>query len=336
MRILLIGPYPPPHGGISVHVSGIHRRLMSDGVACAVLDTSQIPSRLRFAMKVAIYALQGWTLHLHTNGHNRNSWLLALLCGIAGQWRGGCILTLHSGMMPDYTRTGPGRSRILAGFVCRLYSRIICVSPEIRNAVVSLGTRVERTEISPASLATPVPDVTVNTKLLAWIDRHQPLLSTTLFFRPEYGFDLLMQGLVEMRRRHPNLGCLVMGGGEQHAEGAKLVRDAALEDHVLLLGDVDHATCLALISRSQTFVRATLRDGDSISVREALALGVPVVASRVGARPAGPILFNPGDVGDMLAKIDLALGIKPGEEAAETGSMNRLLEIYRQEACVSV
>ena len=47
---------------------------------------------------------QGWTLHLHTNGHNLKSWLLALGCGLAGQARGGCILTLHSGMVPGYLR----------------------------------------------------------------------------------------------------------------------------------------------------------------------------------------------------------------------------------------
>jgi glycosyltransferase involved in cell wall biosynthesis len=58
--------------------------------------------------------------------------------------------------------------------------------------------------------------------------------------------------------------------------------------------------------RSHVFVRATLEDGDSISVREALALGVPVVASRVGTRPPGTILFHPGDVEDMLSKVDLA------------------------------
>src|ERR1700689_3550835 len=107
MRILLIGPHPPPHGGISVHVSGIHRQLIEAGVECAVLDTSRIRGRLRFAMGAAHYAARGWTLHLHTNGHNRNSWLLALLCGIAGYRSGASVLTLHSGMMPDYVLTGP-------------------------------------------------------------------------------------------------------------------------------------------------------------------------------------------------------------------------------------
>lgn len=335
MKILLIGPYPPPHGGISVHVSGIERRLNSEGVPCAVLDTSQIPNRFRFAMELASYAGRGWRFHLHTNGHNRNSWMLALLCGLAGRWSGESILTLHSGMMPAYVMTGSRRRKALAGFVCRLYSRIICVGDEIRDAAISLGTPVERTEIAPACLATEVPDASLNPQLNAWIERHQPLLSTTLFFRPEYGFDLLIRALINLRRRYPAIGCLVMGSGEQFAEGRSLVRQAGLEDNILLLGDVDHETCLAVMSRSQVFVRPTLQDGDSISVREALALGVPVVASRVGARPPGPILFHPGDVNDLLCKIDQAIAIERGQAMAHPGSMNRLLEIYRQEACAS-
>ncbi len=340
MRILLIGPHPPPHGGISVHVSGIHRQLTAAGVSCEVLDTSRIRSRLHFAMELAPYAAGGWTLHLHTNGHNRNSWLLALLCGTAGQWSGGCILTLHSGMMPGYIRTGPAWRKELAGFVCRLYSRVICVGPELRDAAVSLGTPVERTEIAPACLAIGSPDVSIEPRLDGWIKRHRPLFSTALFFRPEYGFDLLIDGLRQLRQRHPAVGCLVMGSGEQSAEAAQRVRDAGLQNNVRMLGDVDHDTCLALMARSQVFIRPTYEDGDSISVREALALGVPVVASRVGTRPAGAILFQRGDVDDMLRKLEVAWSTERGEGVAVAGSVNRLLEIYRQvvpfeKACVT-
>jgi glycosyltransferase involved in cell wall biosynthesis len=311
MRILLIGPRPPPHGGISVHVSGIHRQLTAAGVTCAVLDTSVIPHRLSFAAKLASYATRGWTLHLHTNGHNRNSWLLALLCGIAGQWSGKGVLTLHSGMMPDYVLTGSAWRGKLAGFVCRLYSRVICVGPALRDAVISLGAPIGRTEIAPAWLAVespdlPSPEAPLDPRLFGWIERHRPLLSTTLFFRPEYGFNLLVEAIARLRRQYPALGCLVMGSGEQSVQASKRVRDAGLENDVLLLGDVDHDTCLALMRHSHVFVRTTLEDGDSISVREALAMGVPVVASRVGTRPPGAILFHPGDVEDMLSKVDLA------------------------------
>jgi len=314
-KILLIGPRPPPHGGISVHVSGMHRRLVAAGVPCAVLDTSCIRSRLRFAMKLAPYAAGGWTLHLHTNGHNRNSWLLALLCGTAGQWTGGSVLTLHSGMMPGYLRTGPAWRKELAGFVCRQYSRVVCVGPDLRDAAIEVGNPSERTEVAPADLDTGNPSVSLDPQISTWIERHRPLLSTTLFFRPEYGFDLFIEGLTQFRRRHPAFGCLVMGTGEQSAQATTSVREAGLENNVLLLGDVEHDTCLALMSRTDVFVRPTLEDGDSISVREALALGVPVVASRVGLRPPGAILFHPGDVQDMLAKVELAGAKRAFEEA---------------------
>ena len=83
MRILLIGPLPPPHGGISVHVSGIQGQLKAAGITCRVLDMGRVRPGLRFGLMVLRHASQGWTLHLHTNGHNVKSWLLAF-----GMWAG--------------------------------------------------------------------------------------------------------------------------------------------------------------------------------------------------------------------------------------------------------
>jgi hypothetical protein len=101
---------------------------------------------------------------------------------------------------------------------------------------------------------------------------------------------------------------------------------------------VNHDTCLDLMSRSQIFLRPTFQDGDSISVREALALGVPVVASRIGSRPPGTILFHPGDLQDLLSKVELAWAMEPGDRVVADNSLDHLLELYRQvlvseEAC---
>ena len=91
---------------------------------------------------------------------------------------------------------------------------------------------------------------------------------------------------------YPSVGCLVMGSGEQRAEAEERIREAGLEENILLLGDVTHDACLALMSACDVFLRPTLEDGDSISVREALSLGVPVVASRVGTRRPAPSCFT--------------------------------------------
>lgn len=313
-----------------MHVAGIHRQLLAAGVTCHVLDMSLVRPGLGFAWTVLRHALRGWTLHLHTNGHNVKSWLLALGCGLAGQSRGGSILTLHSGMVAGYFETAPVWRRKLAALTCSLYTRVLCAGPEARSALVSLGVDARSMEALPAFLNAESTEVSPPSGLTAWIERHRPLFSTVLFFRPEYGFDLLIAALARLRCIYPSLGCLVMGSGEQRAAAEQRIREAGLEDSVLLLGDVPHDTCLAWMSVGDVFLRPTLADGDSISVREALALGVPVVASRVGARPAGAILFRPGDVEEMLAAVGLALAAKRGNPPRAAGSMDRLMEIYRQ------
>jgi hypothetical protein len=68
-----------------------------------------------------------------------------------------------------------------------------------------------------------------------------------------------------------------------------------------------------------------------VSVREALSLGLPVLASRVGVRPAGVRLFEAGDVGGLTDQMTLALagGAKPRENKIPESSLSRLMEIYR-------
>jgi len=307
MKVLLIGPYPPPHGGISVHMLQVHRLLTRAGTQCAVLDTSRHRNKLRLVRELVRYALDGWGIQVHTNGHNSRSWLLVLLCGLIWRTRGTLrTVTLHSGMVPDYLGAKAWR-RKLAAFTCVSYTRVVCVSPAIGDALAAAGVPDGVTDIRPAYLRPEAPSESLDGPLTTWMAHHRPLVSATLFFRPEYGFQLIVDSISRLRGLHPSIGCVVMGSGEQAEAAARQVREAGLEDHILMLGDVEHDCCLAVISRSDVFLRPTLRDGDSVSVREALALGVPVVASRVGLRPDGVILFHPGDIDEFVAKTSQAL-----------------------------
>jgi glycogen(starch) synthase len=330
MKILLIGEFPPPYGGISVHVAGIQRELTAAGLTCRVLDIGRVRSPWKFAAALLRAVCQGWTPHLHTNGHNRKSWMISFACGLAGKVRGGGLLTLHSGLAPRYLDEMPTWARWCAARTCTLYNKVLCVSPAIQTAVVLAGVPLEQTETAPAFLPVSVPNVALDSKLAKWIEQHQPLFSTALFFRPEYGFDVLIEGLIKFRSRHPRFGCLVMGSGEQEAEARKLLHDSGLEHNVLFTGDVNHDTCLELMSRSDVFLRPTLQDGDSISVREALSLGVPVVASRTGTRPPEAILFEAGNAEDMISKLALALALGKTTAEPAVGPLPRLIEIYNQ------
>mgnify|MGYP001154533439 CR=1 FL=1 len=59
-----------------------------------------------------------------------------------------------------------------------------------------------------------------------------------------------------------------------------------------------------ILQRSDLFVRPTNTDGDALSVREALYLRVPALASDVVPRPRGTRLFRTRDAADLRRRAD--------------------------------
>ncbi len=83
--------------------------------------------------------------------------------------------------------------------------------------------------------------------------------------------------LEELRVTYPHIGTVIMGPTE---EARKQIGQLKEDDQtVMFTGPLPHDLALALMKKLTVFVRPTYTDGDSISVREALALKIPVVAS---------------------------------------------------------
>jgi glycogen(starch) synthase len=339
MKILQVGPYPPPHGGISVHVYELRKRLHMAGIDCRVVNVDphalESPEYLRirggldFVRILIQYARMGWTLHVHINGHNTKSWLSALAAGVAGLFGPGNLLTLHSGLAPQYLAPRRHPARFLGGVTCGLYKNLIAVSAEVRDALLSLGVGAERVEVVPAFMASQPTKGEI--PQISHLKNRRPLLATTLFFRPEYGFELLVDAIDRLRAKYPDLACLVIGTGEDRDRAEQLVAERALQESILLLGNVTHERCLQLISHADLFVRPTLVDGDATSVREALVMGKRVVASDVGHRPAGVVLFRKGDAADLAEKLEEAWLQPAPARAPEDDNLGMLIGLY--ESC---
>ena len=65
-----------------------------------------------------------------------------------------------------------------------------------------------------------------------------------------------------------------------------------------------HDVTLLAMTRSNVILRTTLYDGDSIAIREALALGRSVIATDTGMRPEGVRLVPVGDVDALESAIE--------------------------------
>jgi glycogen(starch) synthase len=307
MRVALIGDYPPPHGGVSVHVAGLSRALRRCGVEVRILDIGRgqhageciTPGRgaLPYARGLAALAAGGFLLHAHTSGANRKSWLVALAAGRArlpGGPRG--VLTLHSGHASAWlTRSAERRS--LARLACSGFGYVVAVNQEIADALTGCGLPPRRIVVLPGFSPTLLEPGPPPVALAAARQAHAPLFCAMASPGPTYGVDLLRAAFALVRRRRRGAGLVLFGPGAEHRVAEPGVHD---------LGEIPHGAALGVMAACDVFVRPTRADGDALSVREALGLGLPVVASTVGYRPPGCLLYRPDDVAGLAARLDEA------------------------------
>jgi glycosyltransferase involved in cell wall biosynthesis len=151
-----------------------------------------------------------------------------------------------------------------------------------------------------------------------------------------YGFDVLVDLLGRLAESQPDVALVVCLWDYDPATDEARLQE--LEERARALGvdgqiyfNRERGGFLPVIARSDVLVRPTATDGDANSVREALALGVPVVASDVVARPEGTIAVPGRDVEAMAAAVHRALDAGKRPPNGESGVDQRRAGDYVDE-----
>lgn len=330
-RILLVGDYPPPYGGLSVQVAALRNRLAErDDTEVQVLDIGTrrrerrpeclpVHGALDLATTVTRLARRGFVPHLHTNGHNRKSWLVTLASMSAARAGGRrAVVSLGSGRMPDFLAAATPTMRAVARTGLLLAGTVIVRNERARAALEALGVASRKVVVLPGFYGVAETEIGhVPTDVARFRQTHEPLLGAISTRGPQYGLSVLIDAAAQLRPRYPRLGVVLLGPDEL---------DDGCPPWVLPAGEQDRPGLLAALKQLDVFVRPTYYDGDASSVREALALGVRVVASDTDFRPEGVWRFPRGDAEALAATIETALA--GAATRAASSSLPPLLAIY--------
>lgn len=128
---------------------------------------------------------------------------------------------------------------------------------------------------------------------------------------PRMGLDTLIDAVRQLAGRARPMTLYVAGEGPERAELERRAGDAIEAGRIRFLGRLSDPDLARAYRAADLFVLPTLAlECFGIITLEALALGCPVLATRVGAIPEmlEPVmpgfLFDPGDVGGLAARID--------------------------------
>jgi glycosyltransferase involved in cell wall biosynthesis len=117
---------------------------------------------------------------------------------------------------------------------------------------------------------------------------------------PRKGVDLLLRALMDL-----DIPCVVAGDGPSRKELERTARELGLSERVSFLGSVPHAQLPELYRKAAIFVLPSSADAMPLALLEAMASGIPPVASSIYGIPKviqhryNGLLVTPGNLGEF-------------------------------------
>lgn len=350
-KVVLLGPLPPPFGGVSVYMSFLLEHLGPRGARVWAYfgepfrgepGVRLFRHRRLGLLPLALGAGRGARVLDATHFHleHPNPLLLAawLACKLVLRFR--WYKNILDGSLPSRQREFTPARRLLFRLALRAADEFVVVSEELRRWLQDeLGVR-QKVTVVPCLLPVPRRHLegplaeAVERELRPYLARRKRVCSVGVFI-PDYGFEDAARAVDRLRAETgEEIGLVLLDGAfaRDEAYRAGVLRG---REWITVLENVPNPEVYKILRRSDAFVRAFGRESYGISRVEAAWCGLPVVATTAG-ETRGMLTYGFGDVDALTAQLRRALYEPAARDAGRwaeqfareaEGNLERLREV---------
>ena len=202
-----------------------------------------------------------------------------------------------------------------------------------------LGVPAQRIKVIPNGVDTDrfrrdeAAGIEIRKQLGIGID--DPVVGIVAALRPEKNHELLFRAVEEVSHDMPSIRLLIVGDGPRRQELKQRVLDRSISEIVHFLGN--RTDVPAVLSALDLFALSSHNEANPVSILEAMSIGLPVVAPRVGSISESVLegttgyLVSPGSLVELTDRIkeilsNQVLGRRMGEEGRRVVLKNWSLE----------
>lgn len=320
LSIGLIGPLPPPSGGMANQTRQLAGLLRTAGADVSLVQVNA-PYRpawaarlhgIRALFRLFPYLWQLWRTAgkvglFHIMANSGWSWHLFVVPAIWIGWLRGVRVIVNY-------RGGEAEE-----FFSRSFRWVRPSLEKVTTVIVPSGFLAD--VFNRRGVTTRIVPNIINIDRFTARGRHPdnsehaaPRLLVTRNLEPIYDIDTALRVLQQVRRTFPDAGMTICGSGPERGRLVALAQALEIESAVVFTGRVDNEQIAGLYQSADVMLNPSLVDNMPNSVLEALASGVPVVSTRVGGVPylvqheKTALLVPPGDVDTMAKAVVRVLG----------------------------
>ena len=220
--------------------------------------------------------------------------------------------------------------------VARQIERVVTVSSSSKRDIsAQMGVPLERMHIVPVGVDHE------RFRPLAHVERVPGRLMTTASADvPLKGLVPLLEAVAKLRTERDDVHLVVIGKPRDGSTVPAVIDRLGLDGHVQFVSGVSDERIVELYAEAQIAVVPSLYEGFSLPAVEAMASGVPLVATTGGALPEvvgtdgdTGILVEPDDPGALAAAIDTLLDDEALRDRLAAKGRERVLSRFTWRAC---
>ncbi len=296
-NILLIGSYPPPFGGISVHIMRLYDFLINKGYSCKVLNvgkSSYVDTKNNDIFSIAklknLLSIKKSDplVHIHVSALQNLIKIFVLTLLFNKQKK---VITIHSGSFIKKINNLSNIKIQLLKLLLGKFAHIIVVNIKQELALSNnLNQNKDKISVIPAFISPKSSNMELSSKDVSIIGNSNKInLLMSGYWENYYGYDMVIDYL-ETHNKY--LGIFIFYGIPNIQYKNSLINRINKLNNAHYYVDLSPEGFNWILKKTDIYVRNTDRDGDSVAIREAAYWGVKVCASNSVIRPVGTELFS--------------------------------------------
>ncbi len=307
-KTIHIGPMPPPLGGISVYLYRLSKK--NDDSNTLFIDETSI-DKYQF-LKVLLSGGRNLIVYHSPSLHRRVLLYLASLFSTNRY----AIISHGQGLENSYNQSNLLIKWLLKKTILKA-EYIQVVGKHLVEFLITVGYEKNKIKVQNAFIEPPLDDEdrilkTYSDKLNNFISTKEKIIianaSALVFYKDGsdlYGLDMCIELTSKLKKEYPNVGFIFALANEKANveylnKMKQKIKELEIEQNFYFI--TGQKELWPLFKKADLMIRPTTTDGDALSIREAMYLGCPAVASDVSDRPKGTIMFKNRDINDLYEK----------------------------------